>query len=61
MRFLQLKKRAGLRIIYSFLKELNSHIRILLTELLLEHLADLAALPALLLHILDGLVSSKQR
>ena len=56
-----IKTRAGLRIIYPFLKVLNSHIRILLPEFLLKHFADLAALLALLLHILDGLISGKQR
>lgn len=36
------------------------HVRILLAELFLEHLADLAACFALLFHALDGLVGGKE-
>ena len=36
------------------------HIRVLLTEFLFERFADLSTFLALLLHILDSLVSSKQ-
>lgn len=36
------------------------YIRILFTELLLEHFADLTAFLALLFHVLDGLVCGKQ-
>ena len=42
-------------------KSLNSHIRILLPEFLLEHIADLTAFLALLLHIFNGFISGKQR
>ena len=36
------------------------YIRVLFTELLLEHFADLTAFLALLFHVLDGLVCGKQ-